>query len=123
MIAPYKVKLWMGRNGDGLAEWSRIAKGVQVDWQAVKELLGGAGWGAWRAHAFDIRRPPERSGHYESALVRLIARALQSPGDFQSRPLFELVEEAFDNPPDAAEIKRLAKAIRVSLAADPEAPS
>lgn len=120
LSAPRKVAVWLGGNGDGIASRTRYAEHVTVDWIQVRAVLGGVGWSAWRTEASDIKRPPARSGHYVTALVRLIAKAHRDPQAFDG-PIFPLVWEAFDTPPDDSEIKRLAKMIRSELA-DEEGP-
>lgn len=125
LIAPAKVRQWMGRNGDGLATVCQFARGVTFDLEQVEAVLGGAGWSSWRAEAFVERKPPARSKPYVSAMIRLIAVALREPEQFDTGSLFRLVQESFraDQVPDPAQIKHLAQEIRAVIALESEPPA
>jgi hypothetical protein len=115
--APYKVRLWMGRNNRALAKWTRYADDVEFNWNDVSELLGGPGWQAWALDAHHPKSPPARSSHYTEALIRLIGIAILDPNSLRDR-LFEVVHESFDlggNIPDDADLKRLTKRIRAAI--------
>lgn len=121
LTAPYKVRLWLGANGEAAADWTRSADEVTFNWNHVSELLDGAGWQAWVAEAHQPKSPPARSSHYADALIQLIAVAVHNPDAIRDR-LFESLHEAFDNSanarckiPDDAQLKRLAKKIRAAI--------
>lgn len=121
LTASHKVRLWLGANGETLADWNRFADEVAFNWREVSELLSGPGWGAWMAQAHQPKSPPARSKHYEDALIQMISVAVHDPDAIRDR-LFDSLHEAFDNSanavckiPDEAELKRLTKKIRVAI--------
>jgi len=124
ITSPGDVKSWLGTNGAGWADHFQYAEGVRLDAQQVEDVLGGSGWSAWRAEAFHPKLPPARSGHYQSALINLIAVALNEPKQFRQKSMFELLAESFPNEiPDDAQLKELAKVIRNAIAREDLPPS
>jgi hypothetical protein len=120
LTAPYKVRLWLGANSEGMADWSRYADGVALNWGDARELLSGPAWRVWCAEAHQPKSPPARSSHYVDALIRLIAVAVNDPDAIRNR-LFDSLHDAFDTGnkdckiPDEAELKRIAARIRSAL--------
>lgn len=121
LTVPASVAIWLGGNGNGIASRVRHAKNITIDWEQVEAVLGGTGWSAWRAEAKIPGPRRKQSEDYKTALIRLIAVALHNPSAFKG-PLFELVHDAFHNPPDDAEIRRLVKRIATSIAPDEPPP-
>lgn len=120
MTAPYKVAVWLGGNGGGIAKRFRQAKGIRVDWFDVERVLGpNRGWNMWRAEAKRPGPQNREASSYKDALIRLIATALRDPAAFDG-PLFQLVHDAFDEAPDESDIRRLVRQIQRAIT--PEDP-
>lgn len=117
--APYKVRLWLGSNSEATAEWCRSANEVQIRWAHVREILWPPGWQVWVAQAHVSKRLPQRSWHYEQALIHLIAVAARSPGQLGTHAQIhnELVEafQFYREAPDAKELGRLVRSIATQL--------
>lgn len=115
--APYKVALWLGRNGGGHARWERVADEVNLHLDDVLHHLGESGWSTYANVPAQDSHPRPMAGHYRSALIRLIAEASADPDQFKSDPQ-AAVRHAFDglaSVPDVADLYRLGKEIREAI--------
>lgn len=114
LSAPHKVRVWMASNNDTLADWCRVAEGVELSWTDASGLLAGPGWQVWDpSKGARTRKLPVWK--YEAAVIEMIAVALSAPDIFTSKvAIFERLHEAFDtygSVPDEKDIGRLTNRI------------
>lgn len=121
--APYKVRLWLSRNDEAFAVWSRSADDVSLLWTDVVAVLGSAGWQSWKVEAHEDRqRQRLRSWHYREAVIDLLRIAIQEPGaEWDKASIYDRLFDAFDSlgrVPDDAELSRLTSSIHNAIQAD-----
>ncbi len=114
--APYKVRLWLSRNNEAFAVWSRSADDVSLLWTDVVAVLGSAGWQSWKVEAHEDRpRQRIRSWHYREAVIDLLRIAIQEPGaEWDKASIYDRLFDAFDalgRVPDDAELTRLTTSV------------
>ena len=71
LSAPHKVRVWMASNNDTLADWCRVAEGVELSWTDASGLLAGPGWQVWDpSKGARTRKLPVWK--YEAAVIEMI---------------------------------------------------
>ena len=110
------ICLWLDVNGGGTAKRESNARGVLVRWHDVTQyLLEEPAWREWKLRSPEVPEKLPVSGHYKTALIRMIQRALNDPDAVRQDPRGCLLDAFDDNEPPDSALRDLVREIREAI--------